>query len=325
MRKLKQSYSEGGMKLAKVSLRKAFTETMETLAAQNQSLYMICTDSRGSVTSGGFADKYPDRFIEAGIAEQNAVGIAAGLASTGKNVFVAGPACFLSARSYEQIKTDVAYNQFNVKIVGVSAGVSYGPLGGTHTSLHDFAGMRALPNIEVFVPSDHRITAFITEYLSNKHGPAYMRTGRGDVDAVYDEGESFNIHKAKLVCDGIDATIIACGEMVYPAKMAALRLAEQGISARVLDMFCLKPVDEEVIIKAARETKAIVTVEEHSTYGGLGELVCGVVAQNYPVPVKIMGFPDEEYKIGSSAELFDYYGFTPDGIANEVRKLVSTS
>ena len=311
--------------MAKVSLRKAFTSTMEALATENESLYMVCTDSRGSVTSVDFAIQYPDRFIEAGIAEQNAVGIAAGLASTGKNVFVAGPACFLSARSYEQVKTDVAYNCFNVKIVGVSAGVSYGPLGGTHTSLHDFAGMRALPNMEVFVPSDHSVTAFITEYLSKKHGPAYMRTGRGDVDAVYDENESFDIHKAKPVCDGNDATIIACGEMVYPAKMAAQKLAAEGISARVLDMFCLKPVDKEAIIKAARETGAIVTVEEHSIYGGLGELVCGVVAQNCPVPVKIMGFPDEEYKIGSSAELFDYYGFTPDGIANEVKRLVKPS
>jgi transketolase len=313
------------MNLAKVSCRKAFTSTIEALAAQNQSLYMICTDSRGSVTSGGFANRYPERFIEAGIAEQNAVGIAAGLASTGKNVFVAGPACFLSARSYEQVKTDVAYNRFNVKIVGVSAGVSYGPLGGTHTSLHDFAGMRALPNMEVFVPSDHRVTAFITEYLAKHNGPAYMRTGRGDVDAVYDEGETFDIHKAKLVRYGNDAAIIACGEMVYPAKLAAEQLVKQGISARVLDMFCLKPVDKEAIIKAARETKAIVTVEEHSIYGGLGELVCGVVAQNHPIPVKIMGFPDEEYKIGSSGELFDYYGFTPDGIANEARKLVGVS
>jgi len=312
------------MKLPKVSLRKAFTSTMEALAAHNKSLYMICTDSRGSVTSGDFAEKYPDRFIEAGIAEQNAVGIAAGLASTGKNVFVAGPACFLSARSYEQVKTDVAYNQFNVKIVGVSAGVSYGPLGGTHTSLHDFAGMRALPNIEVFAPSDHHVTAYITEYLSEKNGPAYMRTGRGDVNAVYDDGESFDIHKAKMVCDGNDVTIIACGEMVYPAKLAAEKLAAEGISARVLDMFCLKPVDKEAIVKAAKETKVIVTVEEHSIYGGLGELVCSIVAQNHPVPVKIMGFPDEEYKIGSSAELFDYYGFTPDGIANQVKKLVSS-
>ena len=308
--------------MAKVSCRKAFTSALETLAQYDESIYMICTDSKGSVTAGGFANKYPDQFIEAGIAEQNAVGIAAGLASTGKNVFVAGPACFLTARSYEQIKVDVAYNQLNVKIVGVSAGVSYGPLGGTHTSLHDFAGMRALPNIEVFVPSDYQVTAFITEYLSKSHNPAYMRTGRGDVDAVYPENEGFQIHKAKQVCEGTDATIIACGEMVYPAKMAAELLAAEGLSVRVLDMFCLKPVDEEAIIKAAKETQAIVTVEEHSIYGGLGELVCAVTAQTHPTKVKVMGFPDEEYKIGSSHELFRHYGFTPEGIANQLMRIL---
>ena len=307
----------------KVSCRKAFTQTLQKLVGDgNKDILMICTDSKGSVTATAFAQKYPDNFIEAGIAEQNAIGIAAGLATTGKTVFVAGPACFLSARGYEQIKVDVAYNQTNVKIVGVSAGVSYGPLGGTHTTLHDFAGMRALPNIEVFAPSDAVQTAFITEYLAKHKGAAYMRTGRGDVEAVYSPGESFSIHKAKTVKNGDDLTIIACGEMVSPATKAAEILERQNISVRVLDMFCLKPADTEAICKAARETKAIITVEEHSTNGGLGELVCGVVAQHKPVPVKIMGFPDEEYKVGSSAELFDYYKLTPEGIAAEARKLV---
>jgi len=308
--------------VSKVSCRKAFTETLEKLTEYDKSLYMICTDSRGSVTAGSFAGKYPEQFIEAGIAEQNAIGIAAGLASTGKNVFVAGPACFLTARGYEQIKVDAAYNRFNIKIVGISAGVSYGPLGGTHISLHDFAGMRALPNMEVFAPSDHVQTAFITEYLAKSGCPAYMRTGRGDVWAVYPKNENFDIRKAKLVCNGKDAAVIACGEMVYPAKKAAEILAAEGIFVRVIDMFCLKPVDQETIIKAAKETKVIVTVEEHSIYGGLGELVCGITSQHHPVPVKIMGFPDEECKIGSSAELFNYYGLTPQGIANQVKKLV---
>jgi len=309
--------------MAKVSCRKAFTSTLEEIAAHDQSIYMVCTDSRGSVTASNFAKKLPNQFIEVGIAEQNAVGIAAGLASVGNNVFVAGPACFLTARSYEQIKVDVAYNRLNVKIVGVSAGVSYGPLGGTHTALHDFAGMRALPNIQIFAPSDHVQTAFITKYLANNYGPAYMRTGRGDVEGVYPQNEGFDIHKAKMVQDGTHATIIACGEMVYLAKMAAEGLAAEGIFVRVLDMFCLKPFDKDAIIKAARETKAILTIEEHSIHGGLGELVCATVSQFCPVPVKIMGFPDEEYKIGSSPELFKYYGFTPKGIAHNVKKLVN--
>ena len=309
--------------MSKVSCRKAFTGTLEALANDDKSIFMICTDSRGSVTATDFAQKFPGQFVEAGIAEQNAVGIAAGLAAVGKTAFVAGPACFLSARSYEQIKVDVAYNKTNVKIVGVSAGVSYGPLGGTHTTLHDFAGIRSLPNIELFVPSDAVQTAFITEYLAKHKGPAYMRTGRGDVEPIYNAGEKFDIHRAKIVREGNDLTVIACGEMVYPAVQAAELLADEGLSVRVLDMFCLKPADTEAVCKAARETGAILTVEEHSVFGGLGELVCGIVAGHRPVPVKILGFPDEEYKVGSGAELFQYYGLTPDGIAASARKLVN--
>ncbi len=308
--------------MAKVSCRKAFTKTLEQLAEKDPSLYMVCTDSRGSVTAGGFANKYPEQFIEAGIAEQNAVAIAAGLSTTGKNVFVCGPACFLAARSYEQVKVDVAYNKANVKIIGVSAGVSYGPLGGTHTALNDYAAMRALPNIEIFAPSDNIQTAAITAYLAKAHGPAYMRTGRGDVEAVYKENESFDMHQAKCMKEGTDITLVACGEMVYYTKLAAEKLAMEGINARVLDIFCLKPIDKDSIIKAAKETNAIITVEEHSIHGGLGEAVCAVTAQNCPVPVKIMGFPDEEYKVGKSNELFEYYGLTPDGIAKEAHALL---
>jgi len=308
--------------MSKVSCRKAFTSTIEALAKFDESIYIVCTDSRGSVTATDFAIKYPDRFIEVGIAEQNAISIAAGLATTGKNVFVAGPACFLAARAYEQIKVDVAYNQTNVKIIGVSAGLSYGPLGVTHTTLHDFAGMRALPNLQIFVPSDAAQTAFITKYLAASDNPAYMRTGRGDVEEIYSSTEHFDIHKAKTLHSGSDVSIIACGEMVYPSLKAAELLASEGISARVIDMFCLKPADVEAICKAAHETKVIVTVEEHSIYGGLGELVCSITSQHCPVPVKIMGIPNEDCKVGTSAQLFEYYGFTPQGIANEARKLV---
>ena len=283
---------------------------------------MVCTDSRSGATAGDFAKKYPEQFVEAGIAEQNAVGIAAGLASVGKTAFVTGPACFLTARSYEQIKVDAAYNNFDIKIVGVSAGASYGPLGGTHTSLNDFACMRALPNLEIFAPSDGVQTAFITKYLAKSGIPAYMRFGRGDVETIYPDGENFEIFNAKLIADGSDVTVIACGEMVLYAKKAAELVAPDGISVRVLDMFCLKPADTEAICKAAKETKAIITVEEHSVHGGLGELVCGVTARFCPVPVSIMGFPDEEYKIGSNTELFAYYGLTPECIAAEIRKQV---
>jgi transketolase len=285
-------------------------------------LYAVATDSRGSVTLGDFAVELPGQFLELGIAEQNALAVAAGLASVGRNVFVTGPACFLCARGFEQIKVDVAYNKSNVKIVGVSAGVSYGPLGGTHTALHDFASLRALPNISIFVPSDNIQAEAITRHLVQYQGPAYFRTGRGDVEAIYQEGEYFEMGKAKLVNNGTDMTIIACGELVYYAKNAAIQLAKEGIAVRVLDMFTLKPFDEGAVLAAARETSAILTVEEHSINGGLGELVAHITAEKHPIKMKIMGFPDEEYKIGSSVDLFAHYGLDTKGIVQSIHSLL---
>lgn len=307
---------------AKVSCRKAFTEALLQNAKNDSNIIAVATDSSGSVTLGSFIKELPEQYIELGIAEQNAVTVGAGLSSDGKNVFVSGPACFLSARAFEQVKVDVAYNKSSVKIVGVSAGVSYGPLGGTHTSLHDIAGMRALPNLHVYVPSDAAETRFVIDHLCKSNEPAYVRMGRGDVNAVYNNDDTFEIGKAKTVCKGSDLTIIACGEMVYPAKLAAELLRQEGVSARVLDLFCLKPFDEEQIIKAAEETGAILTVEEHSVNGGLGELVAHCTAEHCPVPMRLMGFPDEEIKVGSSAELFDFYGFTPENIAGEAKRLL---
>lgn len=300
--------------MAKGSCRKSFTLALLECGKADSDIFLIATDSRGSVTADSFFNELSDQAIECGIAEQNAVGIASGLAKTGKNVFVTGPACFLAARAYEQIKVDVAYNKTNVKIVGVSAGVSYGPLGCTHTTMHDYASMRALPNITILAPSDDVQTKYITNILAKVSGPYYMRMGRGDVERVYDPGESFEIGKAKTVCDGDDITIIACGEMVYHAKKAAEKLLETGISARVLDMFTIRPIDTNAVIKACSETKAIITVEEHSTNGGLGEAVAHVAAENNPVPIKMMGLP-EEVVIGKNHELFEYYGLTAEGIA----------
>ncbi len=308
--------------MAKVSCRKAFTAKLTELARTNDKIYAMATDSRGSVTIGCFADEHDGRFIECGIAEQNAVGIAAGLAKVGKTVFVTGPACFLAARAYEQVKVDVAYNKTNVKIIGVSSGVSYGPLGGTHTSTHDFASMRALPNLTVLVPSDNLQAACLTEWLSQDNGPAYMRMGRGDVEGIYDEHETFEVGKAKLVRNGSDVTIIACGETVWPAIQAANRLAKEGISARVLDMFTIKPLDRDAVIRAARETRGIVTLEEHSEFGGLGEAVAHVVAETDPVPMKIIGFPDEELLVGKSAELFEHYGLSAENAAAQAKRLL---
>lgn len=307
----------------KVSVRKAVSEAILAHARTDKRILAVCTDSRGSVTIGGMARELPEQFVEMGIAEQNAVAVGAGLAVAGHTVFVCGPACFLAARAYEQVKVDVAYNCTNVKIIGVSAGVSYGPLGCTHTSLHDFAGMRSLPNIEVIAPSDAVQGRAVAAYLAQHRGPAYVRMGRGDVEQVYGEDETFEMGKAKLVCDGTDVTVIACGEMVWPAKQAADLLREKGISARVLDMFFLKPADEDAILRAARETGAIVTVEEHSINGGLGEMVSRVVCGECPVPVRVLGFPDEEYLVGKSGELFRHYGLTAENIAAQAEAAMS--
>ncbi len=306
----------------KVSCRKAFTETLLLHARKNSNIMALTTDSSGSVTLGEYIKELPEQYVELGIAEQNAVTVGAGLATDGKNVFVCGPACFLAARSFEQLKIDVAYNKTNVKIIGVSAGVSYGPLGGTHTALHDIAGARALPNLHIYVPSDAVQTSFLTNYLCETDEPAYLRMGRSDVEAVYSEKDIFEIGKAKTVIEGKDLTIIACGEMVYPAKHAAEQLREQGVQVRLLDLFCLKPFDRDAIIRAAEETGAILTVEEHSINGGLGELVAHTVAEHCAVPMKIMGFPDEEILVGQSAELFQHYGFTAEKITRAAVELM---
>lgn len=308
--------------MAKVSCRRAYTSELQKLAEKNPDILSVCTDSRGSVTMGGFAAALPEQFLEFGIAEQNAVAAAAGAALCGKNVFVSGPACFLAARSFEQVKVDVAYNKTNVKIVGVSSGVSYGPLGGTHTSLHDFASMRALPNIMVLTPADAVECRMITRVLAGRQGPAYLRMGRGDVEAIYPENEPFVFGKAKTVCSGSDAALIACGETVWPALCAARLLQQKGIRARVIDMYCLKPADEEIVIRAAQETGHIVTVEEHSIFGGLGELVAHITAEHCPVKMRMIGFPDSEVKVGEPAELFQYYGLTAENIAAAAEKIL---
>lgn len=303
--------------MAKISCRKVFAATLLRLAQSDKSITVIATDSRGSSAMEQFARELPGQFYEVGIAEQNAVSIAAGLSKTSKRVFITGPACFISSRAYEQVKVDVAYNNSNVKMIGVSGGVSYGPLGGTHTALNDVACMRALANMEVFVPCDGIQTSYLTEYLANSTRPAYMRMGRGDVEEVYTERERFKIGESNVIVNGNDVTIISCGETVYHALTAAKILGKKGYSVCVLDMFGIKPIDSAAVIRAARQTKAIITVEEHSVIGGLGEAVAHIVAEHAPTPVKILGLPDEEILIGRPFELFQHYGIDAEGIAKE--------
>lgn len=305
----------------KVSTRRAITSTIERLAATDEKIYVVCTDSKGSVTADGFVEKFPERFLECGIAEQNAVSLGAGLASTDKTVFVAGPACFMSTRAYEQIKVDVSYNDRNVKIIGVSGGVSYGPLGATHTSLNDVGAIRTLFNMEIFLPADDIEAKAVVEYVAKSCKPAYVRVGRGDTERVFSEDESFEIGKAKVLRIGEDVTIVASGETVWRAIKAAEILGKSGIKATVIDMCRIKPLDEETLLCHAKKTGVVLTVEEHSVIGGLGEAVAHALSEE-SVVVKILGFPDEELVIGKPDELFAYYRLDAENIASDAEELV---
>lgn len=299
------------------AVRTAFTRTLLALAKDDPTIYAVATDSRSSVTLTDFAEELPGQFVECGIAEQDSVGISAGLASTGLRPFACGPACFYSLRAAEQVKVDVGYSRMNVKIIGVSGGVSYGALGSTHHATQDIALLRAVPGIELFLPCDGPQMEALTKYLAQSDTPAYVRMGRGAVPTVYENDVPFTPGKANRLRQGSDAAIIACGEMVYPALQAAALLSEHGVEASVYDMHTLRPLDEEAILEAAA-TGYVVTVEEHDVHGGLGAAVAEVLCQRKPVKMKILGLPDEKLYSGTSAEVFAHYNLTAEGIADTV-------
>lgn len=294
--------------------RKSFTATLLELARKDSNIIAVTTDARGSVTLNDFAKELPEQFVECGIAEQNAVGISAGLAHSGKSVFCCGPACFYVARSLEQVKVDVAYSRNPVKILGVSGGIAYGALGATHHSIHDIAVLRAFPGMNIVLPSDGNMTEKLVKFLVSYPEPVFVRVGRGEIGEVY-ENDDFDCipGKANVLREGGDVAILATGETVCQAVAAADALAAKGIHARVLDYTWIKPFDKEALHKAAEETGCIVTVEEHSVYGGLGALVTEELSEN-PVPVRILALPDEDMLHGSSKELFAHYGIDAAGI-----------
>lgn len=303
--------------------RQVICETLLEQAQHDRSIMVLASDSRGSAAMAPFAKAYPEQFVEVGIAEQNIVGISAGLAHSGKKPFVTSPACFLSMRSIEQIKVDVAYSATNVKLVGISGGVSYGALGMSHHSVQDVAVMRAIPGIAVLLPADRHETKRMTEALVNYEGGAYIRIGRNAVEDVYDTDDyEFTIGKAVLMREGSEVTIIATGETVRVALDAHQALKEAGVSCRVLNMHTIKPLDKEAILAAARETGHIITVEEHSIHGGLGAAVSEVVVQHHPVPMRIIGIPDEPAIAGKTAEVFNYYGISSGNLKRVALELL---
>ena len=304
----------------KIPNRKAICDVLLKEAETDKDIVVLCSDSRGSASLAPFAEAYPEQFVEMGIAEQDLVSVSAGLAHCGKKAFAASPACFLSTRSYEQCKIDVAYSNTNVKLIGISGGISYGALGMSHHSAQDIAAMSAIPNMRVYLPSDRFQTAKLIEALLKDEKPAYIRVGRNPVEDIYTEDNCpFEMDKATVLAEGTDAAIIACGEMVRPAYEAAKLLEKDGIHATVLDMYCVKPLDKEAIVKAASNAKVVVTAEEHAPFGGLGSMVSQVVGAECPRKVLNIALPDAPVVSGPSQEVFDYYGMNAEGIAKTVK------
>ncbi len=307
----------------KIPNRQAICQVLMEKAKTDKDIVILCSDSRGSASLTPFFEAFPEQSVEVGIAEQDLVSIAAGLAACGKKPFAASPACFLSTRSYEQCKVDCAYSDTNVKLIGISGGVSYGALGMSHHSAQDIAAMSAIPNMRVYLPSDRHQTKHLVEALLEDQKCAYIRVGRNPVEDIYEEDHCpFAMNKATWLRRGSDAAIIACGEMVRPAKEASKILESKGISVSVLDMYCVKPLDKAAVMEAAQNARLVVTVEEHAPFGGLGSMVAQVVGEACPRKVKNLTLPDAPVVTGTSSEVFHYYGLDAEGIAKTVEELL---
>jgi len=301
--------------------RDSYARTLEALAGEDRRIVAVVNDSVGSSKLGKFREMFPDQLVNVGIAEQNMVGVGAGLANGGKVPFVSGAACFLTARALEQIKADVAYSKANVKLCGISSGVAYGELGATHHSIEDLAWLRAMRELTVIVPCDPSETAAAIRAAAAMDGPVFIRISRMPVPEL-DHSAPFAIGRAERMREGGDITIIATGTLVYRALAAAAILDRQGIAARVINMATITPLDEEAVVDAARETGAILTAEEHVVRGGLGGAVAEIVATRHPVPMRILGF-DGFQPTGSAEWLMERAGLTSDGIARSALDLLA--
>ena len=304
--------------------QEVFSETLQHLAITDRNIVAVTSDSRGSGKLVPFGQKYPAQIVEVGIAEQNLVGVAAGLASAGKKVFAVSPACFLTARSLEQIKNDVAYSDNPVKLIGISAGVSYGALGTTHHSLHDFAVLRAINNLIIVAPADNFETEQAVRHAAALDKPVYMRLGKKAMPFLNESNLKFEFGKGRIVREGDDLAIIATGETVFPALQAAKALEEShGIKATVVSMHTVKPLDKELLEALALNGRPILTVEEHMVNGGLGEACASHLFQKGARnPFQMVGIPDEYTVTGSQIEIFNHYGISKNGIAAKAKDLL---
>ncbi|HHY06844.1 MAG TPA: transketolase family protein [Clostridia bacterium] len=308
--------------MKKIATREGYGKALAKLGAEYENMVVLDADLSKSTRSYEFCKHYPERFFNMGIAEQNLMGVAAGLAATGKIVFASTFAIFATGRAFEQIRNSIAYPRLNVKIAASHAGLTVGADGASHQALVDMSIMRSLPNMTVIAPADvveaEKAVSAVAEY----EGPVYLRLGRAAVPVIYDENHKFQIGKASQLREGHEATIIACGIMVPESLQAAAELAEEGIIVRVINMATLKPLDQEMVLRAAKETGAIVTAEEHSIIGGLGSAVAEVLVENYPVPMERVGVKDVFGESGEPEQLLKKYGLTVQEIKEAVYRVL---
>jgi transketolase len=312
-----------GLKMGRPNLDQ-FAATLMELAQADRNIIAVTSDSRGSSKLGPFGQALPKQLVEVGIAEQNLVGITAGLAASGKKAFGVSPACFLTARALEQIKNDVCYSDVPAVLVGISAGVSYGALGSTHHSLHDLAALRAIHNLTVVLPADNFETRQAVLAAAKAARPMFLRFGKAATYGLHRPDAKFEIGRALTLREGKDVAFIGTGETVVHCLLAAGKLAEQGLSCRVLSLHTVKPLDTEAVLKAGRECRAVVTAEEHSIHGGLGEACAAALLQaGVSVPFRIVGVPDEETVTGAQADIFRHYGLCMEGLCPAGERLIS--
>ena len=301
-----------------------FGETLLEEGKKNSNLIVVTSDSRGSGKIVPFGKELPDQIIEVGIAEQNLVGVCSGLAAGGKIVFGVSPASFLTARSLEQIKNDVAYSDQPVTLVGISAGISYGQLGSTHHSLHDYAVLRTINNLTIVSPADNFEASEVIRRAVTFNKPLYIRYGKKPMINLHKKGSNFEIGKASIICEGNDITIIGTGETVQRAFLASRILKEDGVNAEVISMHTIKPFDEDALMKSIKKTNCLISVEEHSIYGGLGERCASLISQaGYNTKFKILGIPDEYMINGSQADVLNHYDMSPEKISDISKSLLN--
>lgn len=305
----------------KIATRVAYGKALAEIG-KNENIIVLDADLSKSTKTDFFQKQYPERHFNIGIAEGNMMAMAAGLASCGKTVFASTFAVFAAGRAYDSVRNSIGYPHLNVKIGATHAGITIGEDGASHQMLEDIALMRAIPGMTVISPADAVSTAALVKLAAEMYGPVYLRLGRLDVPVIYEDGAQFQIGKGVQLKDGNDLTIIASGFMLDPAIKASEMLKEEGISARVIDIHTIKPIDSDIIIKAAKETGAIITCEEHNIFGGLGSAVSEVVVKNYPVPMEMVGLEDTFGESGKPYELVEKYGLTPENIFKKSKILL---